>query len=29
MYGGDVAGIFGVLVYLGTLVFWFRSSEGR
>lgn len=29
MYGGDIAGVFGVLVYMGTLVFWFRSSETR
>ena len=29
MYGGDIAGIVGVLAYLGTLILWFRSTEGR
>jgi len=29
LYGGDVAGIFGVIVYMATLVFWFTSTEGR
>jgi len=29
MYGGDIAAIGGVVLFLGVIVLWFRTTEGR
>ena len=29
MYGGDVAAIFGLPLFIAVLMFWFSSTEGR